>query len=213
VSPTALGFGGVFDPVPDGTSTLGTITVGNNGSIPTTAIADSITGQDASQFSLTSDHCVGKILAVGATCTVGVIFAPTLPGDLTANFTVSAANAGSTVDVVSGKASALSIGPPSFYYGLIPLGTTSPPQVFTVTNHSSVAVSPVISVDHFTLPQLTVTSDTCTGTTLAPRTRWLCSVAVTYTASVGLLGLHQAYLYASTTLGGTTKALLSGTGV
>jgi hypothetical protein len=207
-----------FDPAPnlgpvlDGSTTtlgLGTIQVTNLGGVATTAISDTFTGQDASQFSIASDNCVGKILAVGVTCTVGVIFAPTLPGDLTSNFTVSAANSVSASVAVSGTGNALTIDPPtgsSLDYGFVPLGTSSPPRIFTVTNHSSTPVNPVISPLAGGL--FTVSSETCSRTTLAPGAA--CSIAVVFTPS--LTGKVYAALSAGTTLGDTTTALLSGTG-
>jgi hypothetical protein len=195
-----------FGPVLDGTSTPEIVQVTNTGSSPTTAITDSLTGADPSQFRITSDNCAGNILAVSTTCTVGVIFAPTLPGELTANLTVSAANSSSAGATFSGTGNALTIDPSAFDYAGVLVGTNSPPRIFTVTNHSSTTVSPNISPIGGS--QFTASSDTCIGTTLAPGAA--CSITVVFTPAA--LGPTQATLSASTTPGVTTSATLSGTG-
>jgi hypothetical protein len=62
-----------------------TITFRNVGTAPTTVGAPSLAGANASSWSINNDSCSGKIVAVSATCTVGVIAHPTTSGDLVAD--------------------------------------------------------------------------------------------------------------------------------
>jgi outer membrane protein assembly factor BamB len=100
VSPT---FAPDYGTVLDGTSSPPTtFTVTNFGSSPTSAINDTLTGADPLQFRVTSDTCAGIFLAGGASCTIGVSFAPTLSGLRQATLAVSAATGGSTSATLSG---------------------------------------------------------------------------------------------------------------
>ena len=69
-----------------------TLTSGGTGALKTGVV--SLAGADASQFSLGADTCSGTWLAVGATCTVSVSFAPTTNGAKAATLTVPGDAAG-----------------------------------------------------------------------------------------------------------------------
>jgi hypothetical protein len=64
------------DQQPGTTSAERTITVLNNGAPRLRPTGVSLTGADASQFTITSNTCTGANLAIGATCTIGVTFTP-----------------------------------------------------------------------------------------------------------------------------------------
>ncbi len=78
-----------------------------------------LAGADASQFSLGAETCSGRWLAVGATCTVAVSFAPTSAGAKAARVEVTSDAAGSpAVATLSGNAATrrpapAPLGPPS----------------------------------------------------------------------------------------------------
>jgi outer membrane protein assembly factor BamB len=206
VSPT---FAPDYGTVLDGTSTgPATFTVTNFGSSATTAITDTFTGADPSQFRLTSDTCADMTLAGGASCTVGVAFAPTLPGVLSANLVVSAATGGSAGATLSGTGNAFSIDPPSKDYGSVAAGTSSPPTTFIVTNRSQATISPTIAF--LAGSQFTASSDTCSGATLAAGAT--CSIVVAFTPppNAPIPEVASATLSASAA-GVTTSAGLSGT--
>ena len=88
-TPPTIDFGTV--PVGDASGEY-TITVTNNGDVPTSLISTTISGTWAGDFSVTIDNCVGFPLAAGASCTIRLIFAPALigPAARTATFTTSA---------------------------------------------------------------------------------------------------------------------------
>ena len=67
----------VFSSEPVGTpSTSAVETVTNSGSVPLQIIADTITGQDGDEFTITGDGCEGTTVAPSGTCTIGVRFDP-----------------------------------------------------------------------------------------------------------------------------------------
>lgn len=68
-----------------------TFTVENSGDETSGVLSASITGTDASQFSLVpgpSDGCSRRALGSGASCTVDVVFAPTTAGSFSASLTI-----------------------------------------------------------------------------------------------------------------------------
>jgi outer membrane protein assembly factor BamB len=207
VSPT---FAPDYGTVLDGTSSLPTtFTITNFGSSATTAITDTLSGADPAQFRVTSDGCAGAALAGGASCAVGVAFAPTLPGIRTATLALSAATGGSASASLSGAGDALSIDPAAKDYGTVLDGTSSPPATFTVTNRSTIMVSPTIA--SLAGSQFTASSDNCSGAALAAGAT--CSVAVAFTPTgfppINAFGRFNATLSASTQ-GVTATANLSG---
>jgi outer membrane protein assembly factor BamB len=206
VSPTfAPDYGTVLDGRSFGP---GIFTVTNFGSSATTAITDTFTGADPSQFRVTSDTCRGKTLAGGASCTVRVAFAPTLPGVRKATLAVNAATGGSAGATLSGTGNAFTIDPPSKNYGSVSPGTSSPPTTFTVTNRSQTTVSPTIS--SLAGSQFTASSDTCSGATLAAGAT--CSIAVAFTPPPNAPIPEEASATLSASAAGvTTSASLSGT--
>jgi hypothetical protein len=88
-SPTTVAFG----TVPTGqTSSAKTITFMSTGTAPLSVGSVTITGVKASDFQLQSDGCTGAVLAGGESCTVSVVFAPTVANGrkATVNFAHSA---------------------------------------------------------------------------------------------------------------------------
>jgi outer membrane protein assembly factor BamB len=200
-----------FPVVLDGSSFLPmTFTVTNFGTNATTAMTDTITGADPTQFHITADTCAGRVLAGGASCTVGVSFAPTLPAVRTAILTVHAASGGSVATALSGTGNPLTIAPGFKDYGTRLDGTTSPPTTFTVTNRSATTVKPNIA--SLAGSGFTATSDTCTGATLAAHATCNITVAFAPSRANSYDTRYNASISASATPGVTTTASLSGTG-
>lgn len=99
-SPTSLAFGSQ----PVGTSgTAQTVTVANIGGAPLTVSGVSIAGPDADQFTKTGDTCSGGTVAPGASCAVGVRFAPVATGPAVGALVIAGdAPAGSTSIALTG---------------------------------------------------------------------------------------------------------------
>ena len=202
MSPTfAPDYGTVFDGM---SSPPTTFTVTNFGSATSSTITRTLSGADSSQYRVTSDRCTGTALAGKASCTIEVAFTPTIPGVRTATLAVHAATGGSAGASLTGVGNALTITPAAKDYGTVLEGTRSPTTTFTVTNVSTITVSP--SVASLAGTQFTATSDSCTGVSLAAAAT--CTVGVAFTPSA--LGSTSAKLSVSTA-GVTTTADLSGT--
>ena len=87
----ALGYGLTLTIAPQGevmlpdtvvgqTSAPRTFTIANALAVPIGPLATSLVHQGAAQFALAADACNGITLAAGASCTIGVAFAPTATG-------------------------------------------------------------------------------------------------------------------------------------
>jgi hypothetical protein len=95
-----------------------------------------ITGSDPNDFSQ-SDNC-GSSLAAGASCTITITFRPKTAAVLSATLEVNYVGAGSpeivTLSGIGIAAATVSLTPSSLTYPTQLVGTTSPPQVATLTN-------------------------------------------------------------------------------
>ena len=97
-----------------------TFTLANSGGTATGALTDTLTG--AAAFTVTGDTCTGISLAVGATCTVMVRFAPASTATGTATLTAASANPAVTAtDVLTGTG----VAHPRFLYWTDQIGTDS----------------------------------------------------------------------------------------
>jgi outer membrane protein assembly factor BamB len=199
VAPT---FARDFGTVLDGRSTAARwFTVTNFGSTAT-PITATFTGADPSQFGINLYTCANAPLAAGASCTIKVGFAPTLPGVRTANLVVHGTAGGLASATLSGTGNALTIDPNAKDYGSVPIGTTSPATTFTVTNHSAISVTTSVATS------FTVTADACDGATLAPGAT--CNIAVAYAPTD--IETDSSTLTVTSTPGVATSATLTGTG-
>jgi YVTN family beta-propeller protein len=110
VSPTSQDFGSVFA---GSSSVAQTFTVSNTGTGNLNITSLSISGTDASQFTVQNDTCSNQILGPNKTCTVQAIFSPQSSGSKTAtliipsndpdNATVSLSLSGTAVNAPSGS--------------------------------------------------------------------------------------------------------------
>ena len=84
VSPESLPFEDVFV----GNSSDAALTISNTGTANLKINTVSITGTDASEFSIVGGACTGQTLPPSGTCTVNVVFSPTSGGAKSATFSV-----------------------------------------------------------------------------------------------------------------------------
>jgi hypothetical protein len=179
VSPAQLVFPIV---APGKTSATQTVTVTNNG----TAAATSLTFTVTSPFSqATVTNSCGASLAVGASCSVGVVFTPALDGSFTGTLTIASSSlASSAVVLLSGTGGApgsILFQPNPLTFAETGVGVTSSASTVTITNPDSVTslqdLTIVASTSFLKVP------GTC-GTTLGAGAS--CTVGVEFTpASAG----------------------------
>jgi sugar lactone lactonase YvrE len=168
LSPTSLEFSQLVGT----TSAPQTVTASNQGTVSISISRIAISGAG---FAISSNTC-GTSLGVGASCTVGVTFAPTAIGDTTGalTFTDSAVGSPQSVSLQGNGTGAVTVSPSSLNFGTVTYGTTSSAQTVTLTNSQSTAVifSSIVASAYFT-----VASNTC-GTSVAAGAS--CTVGVTF---------------------------------
>jgi hypothetical protein len=139
VSPNALNFG---------SQNVGTksnpqnVTLLNDGTSAIPLSGFSFGGADPNDFSQTN-NCPAS-LAVGASCQVGVVFAPKVGGPLQATLNVNYSGLGSPQTVAlsgTGAAATVTLTPSDLKYGLQLYETTSSPRTATLTNTGTVPVT------------------------------------------------------------------------
>jgi outer membrane protein assembly factor BamB len=125
-------------------------------------------------FAISSNTC-GSSLEAAATCTISVVFTPTVSGTRTGTLIVDddASNSPQTASLSGVGTTILLLTPPSLSFPVQPVGTTSPAQKLSLTNKAGVKVP--LSV--FASSDFAVSATTC-GTSLEPLAS--CSIAVKF---------------------------------
>lgn len=194
------------------TSTATTIVVSNVGASPQTITRVGIGGTNAADFAIASDGCARATLSPGDTCSLRLTFRPGGTGTRVAMLSVEAATGESRGAALTGTgaAPAIALDPSSVSYGVRAVGAPAPARAITVTNIGDGTLNAItIAVEGAHAGDFTVTSDTCTGASLAPNAR--CSVSVGFTpTAAGARGADV--LIASNAPGGARRVRVTGTG-
>src|SRR5207245_1998976 len=117
------------------TSTVQSVTVTNTGN--TTLIITSIAsfGGDASSFTATNNTCVGIPIAPGGSCTVGVLFNPTVTGPLSSSLRILS-NSGTGINDIPirgiGVAPLMVLEPTPLNFGTQAVSIASAPRTINV---------------------------------------------------------------------------------
>ncbi len=143
------------------------VTFTNNSSSAVTFSADVITGTNSSDFQIASDNCSGSVVQPNGNCIVLVSFTPSGVGIRAANLEMSNSSAEAPFFVsLLGNGSAVTFSPPAVTFGPQTPGTTSQPQVLTMTNNGQAP----ISISSLALTENTqlfsIANDGCTGVLL-----------------------------------------------
>jgi hypothetical protein len=204
LSATAL----TFPTEPVGTqSPSQTLTVTSSGNAPAVFTSAAISGDF--QIVPTSDTCSNTTLAIAATCTLQIVFAPTATGPRSGLLTLYANISGGQATVaLSGTGAApaaIVLTPLTLTFPATVINQTAPTQILTVANTGSTSAtlqSPTITGN----PDFTLTASTCSAT-LSPSTS--CSLQISFTPTAA--GPRSATL-SLTDSAGTQTASLLGTG-
>ena len=153
LTPTSLGFG---NQTINSTSSAQTVTVKNSGTATLNITGVNLTGTNSSAFILTSS--CGSTLAIGASCTFQVAFAPTATGAMSATASIIDNAAGSPQSVVlsgtatsgsaTGSTTTVHYSVNNLYFYNRAVGSASAPSTITVTNTGKA---------NFTISSLTLT--------------------------------------------------------
>ncbi|MGH9604146.1 MAG: choice-of-anchor D domain-containing protein [Terracidiphilus sp.] len=176
-----------------------TLTITNSGGAPMVDVRFAITGAAASSFSTGTTTC-GATLNNGSSCTVQVIFTPSLAGGVAAALVVSSATAGVLgptgvscakvpcevqLNGTSQIAAGLGVNPTQLIFPAANAGQSTPPQTVTVSNTTAFSFA---SVAVSAAPPFAITENTCTGALAAGAD---CTVAVEFqpTSSAAATGM------------------------
>ncbi len=183
-SPASLAFGSQGVGIP---SAAKTITLTNSSAVPMSIT--SIAG--TTDFTTQNDLCSGTNLAApGGTCTVQVVFNPTVTGALTEYLAVTDQGAGSPQMVTltgTGQILSATVAPASLAFGNQEVGVSSADKFVTLTNPNAVAmifgqatVSANYAIDTSTF------MDTCSNNSIGPGLS--CTIPIIFTpATTGTL--------------------------
>lgn len=186
-------------------STAQTVTVTNTSPLAASQLLVSLTAG----FALTQDTCTAT-LAANASCTVGVVFAPSSAGPATGTLNVTSASIMNSADVaLSGTgeaAAAIQVTPANLGFPITGVGLISSPATVTVTN--SGAVSALADLTVAVPPGFQLASNTCPAT-LTPGAS--CNAAVQFAPAAA--GVQTGNLtVSSSTLATGASVALQGTG-
>jgi hypothetical protein len=138
--PMALNFGSVSVGT---TSPALTTTLSNSGTTTLTITGASLMGTNAADYAISANTC-GTSLAVGASCSVSVTLTPSATGTRTALlvFADNATNSPQNVSLTgTASSSSVTLTPATMSYATQLIGTNSTPQVATLTNTGTQAVT------------------------------------------------------------------------
>lgn len=179
-----------------------TLAVTSSGNAPVIFGTPAITGDFVE-----TDTCTGQTLAVGASCTVEIRFAPAQTGNrsglLTLYANISGGQATVALSGVGTAPAAIVLTPPALDFPATIVNQTAPVQNITVSNtgdNPATLQPPSISGD------FAISANTC-GTTLPAKTG--CTLSITFTPTAG--GPRGGIL-SLTDSAGTQTAQLNGTG-
>jgi len=208
-----------FPDVATGTSTAPiSITVTNSGGAPLHISSVTITGTNPTDFGIASNTCTAAPIAVNATCTVGVTFAPTGTGERQAKlqFTDDASSSPQilalTGNGLAPATPAVTVVPSSpIILPSTTQGATSTPVVVTVTNSGNATLNVgAVTLTGANAGDFTLASNSCTGTAVVANAT--CAVGITFTPSA--TGTRQSNLQITDNAPASPQSFaLSGTGI
>ena len=184
------------------------LTVTNTGDVTTGPLATTLSGADAEQFSPTGTTC-GAVLAPAASCTISVIFEPTVRGPRTAQLDIGGTSGGTASVPLSGLAlapAALMISAAAGPFASTVTGGQSDAVVLSVTNVGDGAVGDLTTTLAGVDPDQFVRTATTCELTLAPGGTCTVSIAFAPTSR----GTKSVDVEVSGSPGGLTATTLTG---
>jgi hypothetical protein len=194
------------------TSATSSVTITNNGTADATGVA--VANSNTTDFAIVSNTC-GTTLAAGASCALGVQFHPAVGGARSATIGVTRAfGAGVTIGLTGTGVTSLTM-PAIAPFASQAVGTTSAPNVLTVTNGSAspVTVSGVTSSNPAEFPVTTTCASVGAGATCTISVAFAPSGTGTRTSTITVtsdgLGSPQTIIASGTGTGGAAPGQLS----
>lgn len=192
VTPASLSFSNT---AVNTTSAAQTLTLVNNGTAAATLTAASLSGD----FRIASTTC-GSTLAISASCTVSVVFAPTTSGTRSGILTLADAAAQYAVALQgTGVAGTLAVSPTSIAFYDTTLNTTAAVRTIVLTNtgNGALKLGTITASDDFAV------TTNCSNTTLAGGA--ICTLSVTFTPKTA--GAHTGTVFIPSDSNGLANTL------
>ncbi len=182
------------------TSRSAMLTVTNTGGSPTRSLAVTLEATPM-DFAIAADTCSGQTVAPNATCTLMLRFNPMRQGTATATVRVGdgAASAAREITAVALYAEEFDEASPSHYdFGDVPLGTTTSPKMFTVTNTGVQTHGPfTLQIQGADATAFALVNDTCSGASVSPGAT--CTFGMTFAPQASGLVAGALEITATTT--------------
>ena len=190
------------------TSSVIPVTVTNNGSASTTAVAFS--NSNSGEFIVSGNTCTGATVAAPGTCTFGVAFKPSVSGSRSGTLTLNYSSRTLLIAMNGTGATVATPGqlsmPAPLSFASQAVATTSAASSVTITNIGGSAVS-VSSVASSNPTEFTIASSTCTTVNAGSS----CAIGVTFTP--GVAGVRSGSITVVSNGVGSPQAIsASGTG-
>lgn len=156
---------------------VATLTNNTSGTISISGIG--FTGANPGDFAVYQQTC-GTNLAASASCTVTILFKPTVPGNRAALLSINDGAGNSPQQVsLSGVGTGVAASPAVLSFGAVNDGSTSSPQTITITNGtSSAATLGAGAISGANAADFAVSSTTC-GSSIAASAS--CTASITFT--------------------------------
>jgi hypothetical protein len=186
------------------------IILNNTGYAPLTITSIAVTGTNSGDFA--QANTCGPSVAAGASCMIGVTFAPTAPGTRTASVTITD-NASDSPEAVrltgTGAVPTVAFSATSLNFSSVAVGSTGAAQILTMTNtgNGTLTISSV-AVTGFNMSDFAQTN-TC-DTSVAAGSN--CTISITFSPTA--MGTRTASLTATDNASGSPQSVtLTGTGL
>jgi hypothetical protein len=206
LAPNTLAFGSV---VLNATAAAQSVTVRNTGTVVLPVAGITLAGAAPGQF-VSSDTC-GSSLAVGASCSISVLFAPTAAGAQTATLAVQAQGGATQLVNLSGTGIVplpnYAVTPMALAFGGEPTGVPSGAQLVTVTNNGTQPLTLAGLGWSGANAAAFSETDTCAAPIAAGGS---CAISVVFTPAAP--GAAAATLVVNDANGGSQSVVLGGTG-
>jgi hypothetical protein len=183
LTPSTLAFGNVALTT---TSVAQSVAITNSSTTQTLTV-NGVVVTGSTDFSVQSTTCSAMpfTLAIGGSCTVNVIYTPTVTTAETGTLTVSGSSTNSPQSVTLtgtgiNATGALSLSPSSIPFGTVTEGSSATPQAITITNTSTTQTLSVTSVATTGNPDFSISSTTCGATPFTLAIGGTCTVSVTF---------------------------------
>ena len=214
LTPSTLAFGNVALST---TSVAQSVAITNSSTTQTLTV-NGVVVTGSTDFTVQSTTCSAMpfVLAIGGSCTVNVIYTPTVTTAETGTLTVSGSSTNSPQSVTLtgtgiNATGALSLSPSSIPFGTVTEGTSSTAQAITITNTSTTQTLSVTSVGITGNTDFSISSATCSATPFTLAIGGSCTVSVIFTPTTATT--ETGYLkVAASSANSPQTVTLTGTG-